>query len=114
MVGRDAVGDLLEENRLAGLGRRYDQRALAAADRGDHVNYPGREKLGRCREDELLVREHRRHVLEPWTLARGFRVRAVHDLDAEKTVVPVPLVWRLDLSGYHVAVAQAKSADLRL
>ena len=40
VVGADAVGDLLEEHRLAGLGRADDQGALALADRVDQVDQP--------------------------------------------------------------------------
>ena len=38
VVLRDAVGDLLEQRRLAGLRRGDDQTALALADRGDDVD----------------------------------------------------------------------------
>ena len=38
MILRDRVGDLLEENRLAGARRRDDQPALAFADRRDEIH----------------------------------------------------------------------------
>ena len=40
VVGQDAVGDLLEEDGLAGSGRRDDHAALAEAERSDQVDDP--------------------------------------------------------------------------
>ena len=37
VVVHDGLGDVLQHHRLAGLGRRHDQAALALADRRDHV-----------------------------------------------------------------------------
>ena len=45
VVGRDAVGDRLEQERLAGFRRRDDQTTLALADRRDEVEQPGREDV---------------------------------------------------------------------
>ena len=42
---RDRVGDRLQHHRLAGLGRRDDEAALALADRRDEVDDPRREVL---------------------------------------------------------------------
>ena len=41
VVAGDRVGDRLQDQRLAGLGRRDDQAALALADRRDEVDEPG-------------------------------------------------------------------------
>ena len=52
VVGRDRVGDRLQDRGLAGLGRRHDQAALALADRGRDVDHPadrgcpGRSRAG--------------------------------------------------------------------
>src|SRR5439155_547086 len=43
VVPRDRVGDGLQHHRLAGLGRRDDQAALALADRRDQVDDPRRQ-----------------------------------------------------------------------
>ena len=48
VVGGDAVGDRLEQQRLAGLRRRDDQTALPPADRRDQVEQPGREDVRRA------------------------------------------------------------------
>ena len=45
MVGRDRVGDVLQEHGLAGARRRDDQAALALADRRDDVDDARREVL---------------------------------------------------------------------
>ena len=54
VVGADAVGDVLEEHRLAGLGRADDEGALALADRVDEVDQALAEVLGvRLEVDQL-------------------------------------------------------------
>ena len=40
IVGRDALGDGLQHHRLARLGRRHDERALALAERAEDVDHP--------------------------------------------------------------------------
>ena len=47
VVGGDAVGDRLEQQRLAGFRRRDDQTALSATDRRDQVEQPGGEDVRR-------------------------------------------------------------------
>ena len=62
MVDRDRVGDVLEQRRLAGFGRRDDQRALALADRAEEID-DARRELGRTHfELEALVRIDRRSL----------------------------------------------------
>ena len=67
MVGRDRVGDVLEQNGLAGARRRDDQCALAFAERRDDVDDAGREILDRRVFDfelQPLRRIERRQVVE--------------------------------------------------
>ena len=61
---RDGVGDLLQHDRLAGLGRRDDEAALALADRRDEVDDALRELLGRGLEAQALLRVERRELAE--------------------------------------------------
>ena len=71
MVERDRRGDALEDAGLAGLGRRDDQTALSASDRGDEVDGTpgdaiavGRFALaGRQLEDQALGGIERRAEL---------------------------------------------------
>ena len=41
MILSNRVRNGLQQHRLAGAGRRYDQGALALADRGHQINYAG-------------------------------------------------------------------------
>src|ERR1044072_2661961 len=45
MIERDRGGDALEDPRLARLGRRHDQAALAAADGGDQIDGPAGDAI---------------------------------------------------------------------
>ena len=112
MVGRDGVGDRLEEHRLAGAGRRDDQAALALADRRD---------AGRGRATVMLRRLERirscgierRQVVEEDLLARDVGVLEVDRLDLDQGEVALPFLGRADLAGDRVAGAQVELADLR-
>jgi hypothetical protein len=67
VVGGDGVGDVLHHHRLAALGRRHDQRALAAADGGDDVDDAAGDvlfALDVALQAHLLLGEQRRQVLE--------------------------------------------------
>src|SRR5690606_6778094 len=58
------LGDGLEDERLAGLGRRDDEAALTLADRRDEVDDARRELLGRRLEAQPLVRVDRGQLAE--------------------------------------------------
>ena len=65
VVGRDGVGDVLHHHRLAALGRRDDQRALAFADGGDDVDDAAGDvslALDVALQPHLLLGEQRRQV----------------------------------------------------
>ena len=75
MVGRDRVRDVLQQHRLAGARRRYDQRALALADRRHDVDDARAEILdGRIFDLHLqpLRRIERRQVIEVDLVLRRF------------------------------------------
>ncbi len=67
MIGRDALGDVLEQNRLAGARGRDDQRALALTDRSDDIDH-ARGKILPRRIDILhlqpLFRVERGQIVE--------------------------------------------------
>ena len=77
MVGGDRVGDVLQDDRLAGARLRDDQRALAFAERRDEIDDPRRQVLvGRILDLHLepLVGIERRQVVEVDLVARLVRV----------------------------------------
>ena len=64
VVRRDRVGDRLQDHRLAGLGRRDDQTALALADRRDQVDDPRRQDARLGLQAQPLLRVERRQLAE--------------------------------------------------
>ena len=112
VVGADAVGDLLEEHRLAGLRRADDEGALALAERVDEVDQPLAEVLGVGLEVDQLVRVDRGQVAEDRAAAGGLGVDAVDRVDAEHAPVLLGLARGADGAGDAVADAQAEAADL--
>ncbi len=82
--GDDPVRDLLEDRRLARLGRRDEHAALTFADRRDHVDdalsHGQRARL----EPEPLIGEQRRELVEVRAILRRLGVHAVDGLDVEQ------------------------------
>ena len=112
VVGADAVGDLLEEHRLAGLGRGDDQGALALAERVDQVDQALAEVLGVGLEVDQLDRVDRGQVVEERAAARRVGVDAVDAVDAEQAPVLLAVTRGADDAGDAIADAQAGAAHL--
>ena len=116
VVGRDRVGDVLQQHRLAGARRRDDQGALAFAHRRHDVDDAGGEILdGRILDLELqpLRGIERREVVEVDLVLRRFRVLEVDLADLEQREVALALLGGADLALDRVAGAQREAADLR-
>ena len=109
VVDLDRRGDGLHHERLAGLGRRDDEPALALADRGDEVDDPRRHvgRIGRVLEAQLLVREQGREVLEPWAALGRFGVAPVDGAHLEQGRVLLVAGGRPAHAGDVVTPAQA-------
>ena len=112
VVGRDAVGDVLEEHRLAGLGRADDEGALALAQRVDQVDQALAQVLGIGFEVDQLVGVDRGHVPEMGPAASGVRIEAVDRVDPEQAEVLLGLARGADRAGHAVADPQSEPADL--
>ena len=107
VVAGDGGGQLLEQHRLAGLGRRDDQAALALADRRDQVDETGGGTARRVFEPQPLARVQRGQVME---------VRAAAQLLGRAAVDPLDLGQGALLAAYafdEIALAQAVTADQR-
>ena len=116
VVGDDRVGDVLHQDRFAGLRRSDDQGALALADRGDHVDDAAREVLVAAHvtlEHEMLVREERRQVLEQHAVLDALGRQAVDGVDAHECEVAFAVLGRADLAFDRVAGVKIEAADLR-
>ena len=109
----DAVGDALQQHRLAGARRRDDQAALALAERRQQVHHPARQVLGLGLEIDLLLRVERREVLEEDLLLRLLGRLEVDRLDLDQREVALAVLRRPDDAGDGVAGVQVELADLR-
>ena len=112
VVRADAVGDVLEQHRLAGLRRADDQGALALAERVDDVDQPLAEVLGVALEVDQLVRVDRGQVAEDGPAAGGLDVDAVDRVDPEHPPVLLGVARGADGAADAVADPEAEPADL--
>ena len=112
MVAQDAVGDLLQEDGLAGARRGDDQAALALADRRDQVDDAHVDLLGVGFEHQPAVGMQRRQVVEDHFLREDVGIVVVDRLDAEQGEVAFVLLGRANLPGDDGAGAQAETANL--
>ena len=113
MVGGDGVGDALQQHRLAGARRRYDQAALALADGREQIHHAAGEVVAHGFELDPLVGIERRQVVEE-DLVAGFLGRLeVDGVDLDEREVALAFLGRADLAGDGVAGAQIEAADLR-
>src|ERR1700730_10269240 len=116
VVGRDRVRDILQQHGLACARRRYDQRTLPLADRGDNVDDAGREiLLARILmlHAQPLLRIERREVVEVDLVARLVRILEIDRVDFEERKITLAVLGRADVAVDGVAGTQAKPADLR-
>src|SRR6185369_13528723 len=109
---RDAVGDVLQEHRLAGLGRADDEGALTLAQRVDEVDEPLAQVLGIRLEVDQLVGMDRREVAEVRPAASHLAIDTVHGVDADEAPVLLALARGADRTTDAVADAQAVAANL--
>ena len=64
MIRGDGLGDVVQEDGLAGARRRHDQAPLPLADRRQQVHDPRRHRLLARFQNDALVRVDRREVVE--------------------------------------------------
>ena len=115
MIRGDRGGDVLQEHRLAGLGRRDDQAALALADRCHQIDGACRQILGgavAALELQPLGRMQRGQVLEQHFAARALRRVEIDLAHLEQGEVALAVLRRTDQPGNRVAGAQVEAADL--
>src|SRR6266542_1040205 len=108
------TGDGLEEDGLAGLGRRYDEATLAPPDRGDEIDDARRKVVDAFLEMHHLVGKDRRQLLKVGALLGGLRVEPVDRVHAQKTKVLLGVLRLPDGAHHVIARAQGEAADLRL
>jgi hypothetical protein len=67
MVGRDRMGDVLQEHRFTGARRCDDESTLSLAERRNQIDHPRRDVLGRRIVDfhlEPLIGIQRRQIVK--------------------------------------------------
>ena len=112
MIGEDAVGDLLEEDRLAGAGRCDDHAALAEAERSDQVDDPHIDFFAGRLETDAALGMQGRQIVEADLFAQLVRVFEVDRLDAQEREVTLVFLGWPDLPGDDGAGLEAEAADL--
>ena len=113
MVGRDGVGEVLQQHGLAGARRRDDQAALALAHGRQQVHDAGADVLADRLQLDPLLRIQRRQVVEQNLVARFFGRLEVDRFDLHQREILLALVRRTHLAADGVAGLQVELADLR-
>ena len=115
VIGRNRVGDILQNRRLAGLWRGDDKRALALTNRHDEVNDAGGEDLRIRFQTQALIRVQRGQLIKVRALLCAFRINAVDGIDLHQLIVLAAVAaiavrmrraGNLDLTGNGVTRAQ--------
>ena len=108
----DGVGDLLQQDRLAGFGLGYDQAALAFANGRKQVEH-AHVGFGSAGLDvEVFVGIERREVVEALSFFDGARHTAVDFVDLDECKEAFAFFGRAHLAVDGVAQAQAEAFDL--
>jgi hypothetical protein len=108
----DRVGDLLENDGLAGLGRRHDETALAESHRREQVHHAGRQVPVLPFEANPPIRVSRPEVVEPDPVLRLLRIVEVDLLDFQERQVALALLGRPHLPEDRVTGPEIEPLDL--
>ena len=115
VVGHQRMRQLLHHHRLAGLGLRHQQRALAFADGRDEVDDAAGDvlvALDLAFELELLRGKQRRQVLEHDLVLALLGRDTVHAVDLDQREIAFTVLGHPDFTFDHVAGVQVEAADL--
>ena len=113
MIGRDRVGDVLQQHRFTGAGRGNDEPALALSDRREQIHHAPREILARGFELQPVVGIERRQIVEEDLVARFLGRFEVDRVDFDQREITLAFFRRANLTGDGIACAQIEAADLR-
>jgi hypothetical protein len=112
VIDVDGVGNLLQQNRLAGSRWGDHEHPLAEADRGDHVHHPHGDFLGGGFQNDPLVGVRGGQVLEADAVLDLVGLFEIDGLDAEQREVLLGLLGRPNLPGDDVPLLQAETPNL--
>ncbi len=111
MIGRDRMGDVLQQNSLAGARWRDDQSALAFAKRCDQIDHAGGKiLLGRIVgfHPQPLIGIERRQIIKVRLVLDLFRVFEIDRIDLEQRENNARLPLVADRSLNRIAGLQLK------
>ena len=114
VIGRDRMGDVLQQHRLTRPRRCHDQGALTLPDRADQINDPGRAVLHRRVFNlhlQPLIRIKRRQVVEVHLVARLFRIIKVDLRRLDQAEIALILARRLNDALNGIPRPQRKLPD---
>ena len=115
VVGRNGVGDVLHHHRLAALGRRDDQRTLAAANGRDDVDDAAGDVLFAfdvALQSHLLLGEQGRQVLEHHLVLVLLWWAVVDLVELGQCKVALAVLGRAHFAFDHVAGVQVEATHL--
>ncbi|MNT14986.1 hypothetical protein D3C72_1500160 [compost metagenome] len=115
VVGGDGVGNALHHHRLAALGRSNDQRALAAANRGDDVDQAASDVflgLDVALQSHLFLGEQGRQVFEHHLVLVLLGGQAVDLVELGQCKVALAILGRTHFTFNHVTRVQVEAPDL--
>ncbi len=113
VVGRDGVGEILEDHRLSRAGSGDDEAALPESQRGHHVEDPCRQVVLLRLEMQSAMRVERRQVVEQRLVLKGARRVEVDRLDSNESEIAFSLSGRTDETRDRVPRAKLEPPDLR-
>ena len=113
MILRDGVGHFLENDGLARLGGRGNQRPLALPERRNQVDDSRGERPITSFELEPLLGIERREVVEEDFVLGIFWSFKIDRFDFEQSKVALTLLGRTNLSFHRVPGSQIEALDLR-
>ncbi|MNQ92933.1 hypothetical protein D3C85_1083760 [compost metagenome] len=115
VVVSDALGDVLQQHGLTGLGRCDDEATLTFTDGGRQIQHAGGDVFGRAvatLHAQTLVGVQGGQVFEQDLVAGVFRTVVVDVVDLEQREVALTLFRRPDLAGDGITGTQVEAADL--
>ncbi len=116
VIGGDRLGDIFQNNRLAGARRRGNQRALSHTLRRHDVDHPaGLVLVGGIVQLHLEPTRgmQRRQVVEMDLMLDLFGIFKIDGRNLEKRKITFAVLRRANRTFHRIAGAKAKLADLR-
>ena len=113
IVLENGVRQLLHQHRFTGARRRDDKSASAFSNRANKVNNASGELILSCLEDETLVGEQRREIVEVRLVLRLLRILCIDRFHLEQREETLLLLRRTNLASDQIAGLKIEATNLR-